>query len=199
VTLDPEARAELREDLDRLRLGQDMQGRPVLLPAGMKWEAVGHTAHEAELIEQRKLAREEVAATYMIPPPMLGQLDRATYANITTQREMAYTDALGPPLVLVEQVFNAQLIAGLLREKDIFVEFDFAGVLRGDRLKEIQAIRQAIGTALMSPNEGRRVLNMPSSDSPAADELYLPSNNLSPLSEIGKGKGDNDQTDAEDS
>jgi hypothetical protein len=78
-----------------------------------------------------------------------------------TLREVAYTDGLGPPLVLIEQTINAQLVRALLREDDVFVEFDFAGVLRGDRLKEMQALREAIGIGLMTRNEGRSVLNMP--------------------------------------
>jgi phage portal protein BeeE len=112
---------------------------------------------------------------------MMGDLRRATYSNITTLREMSYTDALGPPLVLLEQALNAQVVRHLLRADDLFVEFDFAGVLRGDRLKEVQALREAIGTGLMSVNEGRRVLNYPASDEPDADALWLPTNNLSPL------------------
>jgi HK97 family phage portal protein len=173
--------ANLREDLTALYAGPENSGRPALLPPGLKWNPVGHTAVEAELIDQRRVAREEVAAVYLIPPPMLGILDKATYANITTQREMAYTDSLGPPLVLIEQALNAQLVRALLREDDIYVEFDFAGVLRGDRLKEVQAMREAISTALLTPNEARAIDNRPQSDVPGMDDFYLPRNNLQPV------------------
>ncbi|HEY3021803.1 MAG TPA: phage portal protein [Solirubrobacteraceae bacterium] len=183
--LKPEERevllANLRADITAIYSGPENSGRPALLPPGLKWEKVGHSAVEAELIDQRKVAREEVSAVYLIPPPMIGILDKATYANIATQREMAYTDSLGPPLVLIEQTINAQIVRALLREPDIYVEFDFAGVLRGDRLKEVQALREAIGTGLLTPNEGRRTLNFPSSDVAEADELWMPYNNLWPM------------------
>jgi hypothetical protein len=84
-------------------------------------------------------------------------------------------------MVLIEQTINAQIIRDLLREEDVFVEFDFAGVLRGDRLKEVEALRAAIASALMTPNEGRSVLNQPKSDDPAMNEFYLPTNNLAPV------------------
>jgi hypothetical protein len=58
-------------------------------------------------------------------------------------------------------------------------------VLRGDQLKEIQALREAIGTGLLMPNEGRSVLNRPRVEVAGADKLYLPSNNLTPLSSDG--------------
>jgi HK97 family phage portal protein len=171
----------LRDDVNTLYAGPDNAGRPLFLPPGLDMQAVGHTAVEAALIDQRKVAREEVCAVYQIPPPMLGILDRATFSNIEVQREMAYTDSLAPPLVLIEQIINAQLIRALRREDDVYVEFDFAGVLRGDRLKEIQAIREAINTGVLTPNEGRSALNKPKVDVEAADKLYLGKNNLRPL------------------
>jgi HK97 family phage portal protein len=171
----------LRDDVNTLYAGPDNAGRPLFLPPGLDMNAVGHTAVEAALIDQRKVAREEVCAVYQIPPPMLGILDRATFSNIEVQREMSYTDSLAPPLVLIEQFINAQLIRALRREDDVYVEFDFAGVLRGDRLKEIQSIREAINTGVLMPNEGRSLLNRPQVDVEAANKLYLAKNNLRAL------------------
>lgn len=180
--LKPEERAtivaNLREDVTNLHVNPDNAGRPPLLPPGLDWKPIGHSAVEAELIDQRKVAREEVAAIFQIPPPMIGILDKATFSNIETQREMFFTDSLGPPLILIEQALNATLVRGLLREDDLFVEFDFAGVLRGDRLKEMQALREAIDSSLMTPNEGRGVLNMPKSDADGMDDFYYRANNL---------------------
>lgn len=174
---------QLRQDVHDIYSGPDQAGIPAVLPPGLDWKQVGHTAVEAELINQRKVAAQEICAVYQMPPPMLGILDRATFSNIEVQREMAYTDCLAPPLVLIEQTVNAHLVRGLLGETDVFLEFDFAGVLRGDRLKEIQALREAIGMGLLSPNEGRRVLNYSTSPEPLADELWMPVNNLAPMSQ----------------
>jgi HK97 family phage portal protein len=185
LTLEREEREELmlqlRTDLMAIYAGPENAGRPALLPPGLDWKPVGHTAVEAALIEQRKVAAIEVCGVYMIPPPMLGILDRATFSNITELREMTYTESVGPPLVLAEQVLNAQLVRALLREDDVYCEFDFGGVLRGDRLKEIDALRNAVASALYTPNEGREKLNMPRSDQTEMDQFYLPVNNLAPV------------------
>jgi HK97 family phage portal protein len=172
---------QLRQDITQIYANPENAGRPALLPPGLDWKEVGHTAVEAELISQRKITREEIAAVYQIPPPMLGQLDKATFSNINTQYSMVYTDCLGPLLVLVEQAINAQVVRDRLQEDDIYCEFDFAGVLRGDRLAEINSLREAIGTALMTPNEGRDVLNYPQSPNPAMSEFFIPANNLQPI------------------
>lgn len=181
VVLNKDKRSELREQVEAIYGGPDRAGRPLFLPGGLRWEAVGHTAHEAELVEQRKVNREEVCAVYQIPPPALGILDHATYSNIDTQYKMSYTDALGPPLLLIEALMNAQLVQGLMQNDEEYVEFDFGPVLRGDRLKEIQALRDAIGTGLNTPNEGRHALNLPASDAPGADKLWMPTSNLTPI------------------
>lgn len=179
---------QLRRDIIDIYSGPENSGRPALLPPGLDWKPVGHSAVEAELIDQRKVIRDEVAAVYQIPPPMMGILDKATYSNIETQREMIYTDCLGPPLVLIEQCINSQVVRALLREDDVYCEFDFAGVLRGDRLKEVQALREAIGSALYTPNEGRSKLNEPKSDNPAMDEFYMPVNNWGPVGTPGRAQ-----------
>lgn len=172
---------QFREDVTDMYAGPDQAGTPAILPPGLDWKPVGHTAVEAELIDQRKVAREEVCAVYQIPPPMLGILDRATFNNIEVQREMAYSDSLGPPLVLIEQTLNAQLVTALLREDDVYVEYDFAGVLRGSRLTEVQALREGISTALLTPNEARAIDNRPKSSQEGMDSFYLPLNNLQPV------------------
>ncbi len=169
---------QLREDVDQLYGGPDRAGKPALLPPGLDWKGIGHTAVEAELIDQRRITREEVCGVYQIPPPMLGILDNATYSNIETQKDMAYTDALGPPLVLIEQTLSAAYLRDRLLEDDLYYEFDFGHVLRGDRLKEINAFRLGIASAVYTPNEARRAFNLPPSEEEGADELWMLQNLL---------------------
>jgi HK97 family phage portal protein len=179
-----EIMANLRVDMTELYSGPENAGKPALLPPGVDWKALGGSVVEAALVDQRKVAREEIAAVYQIPPPMLGILDNATYSNIETQREMIYTECVGPPLILVERCLNSQLIRDYLQidpTSDVFVEFDFSAVLRGDELAVINATRQAISTALLSPNEGRQVLGRPSVAAPLMDDYYIPTNNLTPV------------------
>lgn len=183
---------QLRLDVDQLYAGPDRAGKPAVLPPGLDWKPVGHSAVEAALIDQRKVAREEVAAVYQIPPPMMGILDKATYSNIEVQRELSYTSALGPPMVLIEQALTTVIARDYYGEDDVYVEFDLGPVLRGDRMKEIQTFREGIGTAIYTVNEARRAFNLPPSDEEDADKLFLPMNNLVPL---GERPGTNQPTD----
>jgi HK97 family phage portal protein len=173
---------QLRADIEALYAGPDNAGRPALLPPGLDWKQVGHSAQEAQLVEQRVISRQETGAIYRIQPGSLGiGLDQRD-TNLVEQRTSSYVDGLAPPLILIEQCINAQLVRSLLREDDIFVEHDFSGLLRGDKLKEIEALREGIASALMTPNESRATLNLPRSEQDGMDDFYLPRNNLWPLS-----------------
>jgi len=189
--LGPEERKELmtglREDVEDTQAGPENAGRPWVLPPGLEVKPVGQTAQEAALIEQRQVSRIEALGVYGLPPYAAGVHERG--AELPEQRQIAYTDGLAPPLILIEECINAQLVRGLLHEEDIFVAFDFANLLRGDHLKEIEAIREAVATAVMTPNEGRSELNKPRSPQDGMDDFYLPRNNLWPLSVPYPDKG----------
>lgn len=171
---------QLRGDIDEIQSGPDNSGRPLMLPPGLTAKPMGYTSVEAQLVEQRLVSREETGAVLQLPPGVLGFM-REGSEELAEQRQMGYQDGLAPPLLLIESLMNAQVVRGLLREPNKYVEFDFAALLRGDRLKEVQAMREAISSALLTPNEGRAIDNRPQSDQPGMDDFYLPRNNLWPL------------------
>jgi HK97 family phage portal protein len=97
-----ELRRELRRDLIRLHQGVDNTGRPIVMPPGAAWQAFSHTAKEAELTRVREINREEIAACYSAPQPLVGILDHATYSNVAELHKILYGPVLGPWLALEE-------------------------------------------------------------------------------------------------
>lgn len=176
---------QARVDLTQIHGGPENAGRPAVLPPGFDWKQVGHTAVEAELIQQRKLTREEVAAVYHIPPPLLGILEYATLANMEEAHRMLFTTVLAPWLTMVEEAIGAQLIAEEATIRgDVFVEFDLNDVLRGDLLKRAQALAQQIAAGILTIDEARELENRPRFDLPMTGAPMYQSNNLTP---IGQG------------
>ncbi len=184
--LDPAERqvllAQLRADLTALYAGPENQGRPALLPPGLTWEKVGHTAVEAELINQRKLTREEVCAVYDVPPPLIGILEFATLANVAEAHRMLYTTILAPWLIMIEETLQAQLIdeEPTLRG-DIYVEFDLSEVLKGDLLQRAQALALQISHGVLTIDEARTIENRPTFELPETERPLYPANNLVPV------------------
>ncbi len=175
-TLEPDQKQELRDEIDLAYVGAANSGRPMLLDNGLKWVSHSQTNEAAQLVEHRKLTREEVAAALDIPPPLIGILDKATFSNISEQHRMLYMDTMGPPLALLEETIQAQLIRQVPEWDGVFCEFDLAEVMKGDVKERSEAYQRYLQSGVMTPNELRRLENLPPVADPRADALLLPLN-----------------------
>lgn len=181
TVLDRTERREMREDLRMMHEGIDNAFRVGLLTGGADWKPMSFSAVDAELIEQRKLSREEIAAAYDLPPPLIGILDKATFSNIETQARLLYTDVLGPWLALIEDTIMAQLVNPEPAFEGQFVEFDLNEVLRGDPEKRSKALKTQIESGVLTINEARDLENRPRYEHEDADKPLIPVNNLAPI------------------
>ncbi|WP_208543754.1 phage portal protein [Rathayibacter sp. VKM Ac-2804] len=150
-------------------------GTPVL-EDGMKFVAAAHSAVDLQYVESRKLTREEVAAAYFIPPPMVGILDHATFSNITEQHKMLYQDTLGPWLADIQQEIALQLLPEFPDTDRVYVEFNMEEKLRGSFEEQAAQLQSSVGAPYMTRNEARARANLPSV--PGGDILLAPLNML---------------------
>lgn len=155
--------------------GPGAGGTP-LLEDGMEVQSVGFNAEQSQYLEARKLTREEVAAAYHIPPPMVGILDRATFSNVTEQHKNLYQDTLGPWLQMIAQRIDLQLLSEFDDRDGVYCEFNLAEKMRGSFEEQATAMQTAVGAPWLTRNEARARLNLPSVD--GGDELVTPLNVL---------------------
>lgn len=181
---DKELRQEIRDEVHAIHGGVDNAFRMMVLGGGADLKSVAHTAKEAELIESRKLNREEVAAVYDVPPPMVGILDKATYSNINEQHRMLYTTVLRPWLTLIEETLQAQLIDPEPSWQGLYVEFDLGEVLKGDPKERGEAAKTFIGAGVYTINEWRALENLPRINNDLCDEPLIPVNNSAPAGSL---------------
>jgi HK97 family phage portal protein len=171
----PDAKKKFRSQWQSQYSGNGPQaGGTPILEDGMEFVPASQTAEQLQYVETRKLTREEVAAAYFIPPPMVGLLDQATYSNIEQQHRMLYQDTLGPWLVQIEQEIELQLIPDMPDNSGVYVEFNIAEKLKGSFEQQATAIQTMVGGPVMTRNEGRARLNLPSKE--GGDELITPLN-----------------------
>lgn len=172
----PEARSSFREQWQALYSGKEASGKTAILEEGMKFHAITMSAKDAQYLETRKLTREEVAAAYHIPPPMVGVLDHATFSNIEQQHRMLYQDTLGPWLTMIEEEIMLQLLPEFPDNADVYCEFNIKEKLKGSFEEEARAGQAAVGAPWMTRNEYRARQNLPSV--PGGDALVTPLNVL---------------------
>lgn len=171
-----EARDRFRQQWQQQYAGDGPQaGGTPILEDGMKFVEASQTAKDLQYIEGRKLTREEVAAAYFIPPPMVGILDKASFSNITEQHKMLYQDTLGPWLTMIQEEIELQLIPDFEPIwTDFYVEFNLREKLTGSFVERQDAISKAVGGPTMTINEARALDNRPPIE--GGDELIRPLN-----------------------
>ena len=136
---------------------------------GLAFHSLSQSAADVSLIETRKATREEAAATYGIPAPMIGILDHATYSNISELRRSFYVDTVAPYCTLIEDTEEAQLIdpvATWVRE-GVFTEFDLGEILKPDPLAEAQSIMLLTSSGTTSTNDNRKFKRLDPVGNPA--------------------------------
>jgi HK97 family phage portal protein len=179
----------LKETVERVYGGVDEAMKTALLAPGFKWETLAHTAVEAEVIAARNLGREEFAMVYDIPPPMIGDLTHGTYSNVEELHRILYVTTLRPWLKLIEEILQRQLIDDEESwSEDLYIRFDLAEVLRGNRREEIDAASEAFNNGLATLNEARQMIDMPPVDPETdpegmADIPHVQRNNVRPITE----------------
>ena len=127
---------------------------------------------DVQLIETRKLSREEICGIFRVPPHMIADLSRATFSNIEEQTLDFYRSAIYPYIKGFESRMNFSLLGDSTRE----FRFEVGELLRGDFAGEVEAYKKLLEIGVMSPNEVRHRLDMNPRE--GGDAYVSDSNNL---------------------
>lgn len=144
--------------------GASKSHMPAILSGGMEIEQLTMSNEDSQLLATRSFQIEEIARIFGVPPHMIGQTDKVTSwgSGVENMGRGFVKFTLQRHLVKIEQELNRKLWP--TREK-YFVEFNVAGLERGDLKSENEALRVALGRAgepgWMTQNEVRRIKNMP--------------------------------------
>ena len=136
----------------------------------MEYKVIAMTNREAQFLETRKALDLEVARLWSIPAHLINNLERATHSNIEHQSLEFITHTLMLWIVTWERFIKLKLI----RDADVFCEFNVAGLLRGDLKTRYEAYAIAVGWGWLSVNEIRTLENL--DPVPDGDRRYQPLN-----------------------
>lgn len=146
-------------------------GAVSVLSPGMTFKQTSFSAKDAEYLSARKLTREECAAAYHVPLPMVGILEHATFSNIVEQHKQLYQDCLGPWNKRIEQEIDRQLLVECRDTDRVYSEFNIAEKLKGNFEEQGAVLQALVGKPVMTPNEARARLNLPRDPSPDSDRI----------------------------
>lgn len=166
---------KLRQKIER----NDNTSGILVLDGGADWKPFAFNSKDAEFLESRKLTALDVCRVFGVPPSAAGITDNATYSNIGEESRALVQRCLAPMARRIEQAMNMALLTPEAR-KTFFIEHDLAGLLRGDLGARYTAYRVGRDGGWLSPNEIRRLENMPEIN--GGDEYLSPLN----MQQLGK-------------
>jgi hypothetical protein len=162
----------------------------------MSFKPTAWSASDSEYIPQRKLTREEVAAAYHVPLPMVGILEHATFSNIREQHKNLYQDCLGPWCEFLQEEIELQLLTECDDQTKVYAEFNIADKLKGSFEEQGASLNRLCGRPIMTGNEGRARLNLPAiKDDESMDEVALTLNTGTPSGQGDVGGGGDAEND----
>jgi HK97 family phage portal protein len=184
--LSPDQRADLAKVFrDRKEKGEDYSA--LILDNGLKYVAHRSENRDSQMMEARRLQREEIAAAFGIPASKVGILDSATFSNIEQLGIDFVISYLQPICVKWEQALNQRLLTKPERQNGLYFKFDLRGLMRGDATARAAYFSTMINAGVMVRNEAR--LEEELNPLPGLDEPLAPLNMATPKSEENSKEG----------
>lgn len=171
-----DTQALIQEQVRAMYASPEQAGK-IMVTSG-DWQQISADPQSSQIMELVKHSREEIAAVYRVPPPVLGILDRAIRSNVIELRSQFIRDVVGPEADSFECDVNAQLIQSTpaLAQAGLFVNFDLDASLRPDLEARAGVYEQM--RSVLTPNEMRKMeLRKPLTGDAGyyADTVSLPS------------------------
>lgn len=164
-----EAVRRAQQDIKRAIDGARSKGDPVFpIPSGYELKPVGFDPEKGQMTEARLFQVQEIARIYGLPPVFLQDLSRGTFANVEQQDLYLVKHLIAQWAKAFEDELNLKLFG---RRSKIFVEHELDGLMRGDFKTRMDGLAVGIQNALLTPNEGRGLLNR--APLPRGDDLMV--------------------------
>jgi HK97 family phage portal protein len=170
--LSPAARDLIRSELMNFA-GSTNAGKVMVMDGGARFDRMTFSPDDAEFLDSRKLANEDVARIFGVPPTCVGITDKATYSNTEQEARALVQNALGPLAARIESAMSRCLLTEPGR-RAYYIEHDLSALLRGDVQARFEAYRIGREIGALSPNDVRRRENEP--PIPAGDTYHQPAN-----------------------
>lgn len=140
------------------------------MPPGHELKPVGFDPEKGQMTEARRMQIEEIARAYQLPPVFLQDLTRATFTNAEQQDLHLVKHLIGQ----WAQQFEQQLTLKLFGQRaSRYVEVNLDGLLRGDFKSRAEALARSIQAGYRTPQEARRIENLPDHPNPEANNLFI--------------------------
>ncbi|WP_374656460.1 phage portal protein [Dongia sp.] len=157
VTIDGKVTAEtldrLKNEFKQLYGGPKKSGTAMILP-NAKWDSVGGSPADQEILDARRFAVEEAARLYGVPGPIINDQSHSTFTNSETLIRFFAQGTISTWCRKIEATFMRGIFSTAERRTHRF-EIDLTGLLRGDPETRWKSNQIAVDSGILTPNEIR--------------------------------------------
>lgn len=157
-------------DLNAKMTGEDNAGGLAIVNRRLKFQQMSQSAEDAQFLQSRAFQIEEVARWYGVPPHLLAQTDKQTSwgTGVAEQNRGLARYTLTNWTSRMEQRLS-RLLASNRK-----AEFDYSGFVQASPEVEIPLLIAQVNAGLLTPDEARRIRNLPPLPNGAGAAIRVP-------------------------
>ena len=153
--LTAEQAENLAKSFDRMHKGYRKAHKTGILSGGAVFKPTTIANDQAQMLDSRRLAVEDVARAYRVPTDMIGLNNGGQSYNSVEQKQIAFlSHTIRPWVAKLEDAFSTLLPDGA------YLAFSTDDLLRGDYATRIEGYAKLLQNGVLSTNEVRRKENM---------------------------------------
>jgi HK97 family phage portal protein len=158
--------------------GPDNRGKNIVTSADLKWQQMGMSPVDLNIIESDRMDLRALCNVYHVPSELFNDTANKTYSNTKEAGSAVYTNAVLPALNQFRDALNKFISS---KYPGLYCDYD------ASMISELQDDLQMMAMALssiwyLSPNEKRDLLNFSADETnPLMNEYWVPSG-LMPMS-----------------
>jgi HK97 family phage portal protein len=165
VTVDPGIKAEgmrrLRAEMENMYAGARKAGRIFLADKGIDFKQIGVTPQDAEFLAQRRFSVETICRWFGVPPQMIGDNSKQTFANYEQAGLNFLQLSVLPWVVRFEQEVNRKLLNKKVSGRQMpFFKINTAAVVRANLQAQYAAFSLGRQWGWLSVNDIRQLLDL---------------------------------------
>lgn len=150
--MDANALKALREEFERVRAGAARAHKAMVLPQGVEYEPLEADAQKSQSVEARQHSVVDICRFFAVPPPLVGDLGRATWANLESLYIQVVRDCLGPWAKRVEEEVEWKAFGDGSTK---WIEIDLKPLTQGGAKERAEAQQILRRNGVISANEWR--------------------------------------------
>ena len=168
---------QMQEAFDSRHRGWGRAHKTAIISGGAKYVPTNVPNDQAQFLDSRRMAVEDVARAFNIPPHLMGLPGTNSYASVEQNNLAWVTHCLRPIVEKIEGAFNP-LMSRYPGGETAFIKFNLDGLLRADINSRMSAFSTGLQAGFLTINDVRRLEDLQPILDPSADTVRVPLANV---------------------